>query len=111
MAGGAEGKSSRSRPWNAGGMGAALALMRLSILAAVEAGWQRGWDRRVDVPLALRYSENGSCRVSCGSCVNTSCGKMEARKMEAHCVGIVMSIVIFTAHGAEFKTLSGGKDG
>jgi hypothetical protein len=31
--------------------------------------------------------------------------------MKAHCVGIVMSIVIFAAHGAEFETLSSGKDG
>jgi hypothetical protein len=35
--------------------------MRLSILADVEAGWHKGCERSVDVPLAERYSENESC--------------------------------------------------
>lgn len=58
--GGAEGRSKRSKPWNAGGRGAALALMSESMLFVVEAGWQRGLERRVEVPVALRYWEKGS---------------------------------------------------
>ena len=105
MAGGAEGRRSRSSPWKAGGRGAALALMSESMLPPAGAGRRSGFDRRVEVPLPLMYWENASLIVSPTSYRRDDAGCGTKEETKAYRVCAEVRLFILSAYCSQLEAL------